>query len=159
ARDAASQPRDPASGVRDAASDLRAALSSGRDVAPPPREPPAAKREPADRPISDQPPRRNFLPDPPADLAEPRRPESPRDAAAARAPGRGRARPPPLTDQGLKGFRDVVAEAETLGEATAQAARSAREAYAAVPSDDPELDRMEPRLEPAGLRAPMREPV
>jgi hypothetical protein len=45
-----------------------------------------------------------------------------------------------------------------LGEATAQAARSAREAYAAVPSDDPELDRMEPRLEPEGLRA-LREPA
>jgi hypothetical protein len=50
-----------------------------------------------------------------------------------------------------------VAEAETLGEATAQAARSAREAFAAVPSDDPEHDRMEPRLEPMGLRPPARE--
>lgn len=39
---------------------------------------------------------------------------------------------------GLKGFRDVVAEAETLGEATAQAAKSAREAYAAVPTTAPE---------------------
>src|SRR5262249_1441644 len=69
----------------------------------------------------------------------------------------GRERPPPLTDEGLKGFRDVVAEAETLGEATAQAARTAREAYVAVPGDDPELDRMEPRVEPAGLRTPVRE--
>jgi hypothetical protein len=158
-RDAASPPRDSASAVRDAASELREALSRSRDGAPPPREPPAAKREPADRPSNEQPPRRGFLPDPPADLAEPRRPESPPDPAPPRASGRGRTRPPPLTDQGLKGFRDVVAEAETLGEATAQAARSAREAYAAVPSDDPELDRMEPRLEPAGLRSPVREPL
>jgi hypothetical protein len=43
-------------------------------------------------------------------------------------------------DIGLKGFRDVVAEAETLGEATAQAAKSAREAYAAVPTNAPERD-------------------
>src|SRR5437660_4123738 len=143
--------------VRDPAA--REALSPARDPAPPPREPPAPKREPADRSINDPSPRRSFLPDPPSELAEPRRAESPSGAAAARAPGRGRARPPPLTDQGLKGFRDVVAEAETLGEATAQAARSAREAYAAVPSDDPELDRMEPRLEPEGLRAPLREPA
>lgn len=158
-RDAASPPRDSASAVRDAASELREALSRSRDAAPPPREPPAAKREPADRPNNEQPPRRGFLPDPPAGPPEPRRPESPADTAPPRASGRGRTRPPPLTDQGLKGFRDVVAEAETLGEATAHAARSAREAYAAVPSDDPELDRMEPRLEPAGLRSPVREPL
>lgn len=161
ARDVPSPPRDSASAVRDAASDLRQALSrSGRDAAPPPpREPPAARREQADRPVNDQSPRRSFLPEPPADVVEPRRSESAPDTAAPRAPARGRTRPPPLTDQGLKGFRDVVAEAETLGEATAHAARSAREAYAAVPSDDPELDRMEPRLEPAGLRSPLREPL
>src|SRR5262249_19817664 len=53
--------------------------------------------------------------------------ERPRDL-----PRRGRTRPPPLTDEGLKGFRDVVAEAETLGEMTAQAARRAREAFAAA---------------------------
>src|SRR5262249_33006551 len=57
-------------------------------------------------------------------------------------------RPPP-TDEGLRGFRDVVAEAENLGEKTAQASRSARQAYAAVPSNIPEFDRVEPRLEPA----------
>jgi hypothetical protein len=157
-RDVVPPTRDASPGARDAAQGLRQAFSLGRDAPPPPREPPAAKREPADRPINDPPPRRGFLPDPP-EVAEPRRPEPESGATAARALGRGRARPPPLTDQGLKGFRDVVAEAETLGEATAQAARSAREAYAAVPSDDPDLDRMEPRLEPTGLRSPLREPV
>jgi hypothetical protein len=45
--------------------------------------------------------------------------------------------PPPITDEGLKGFRDVVAEAEALAEASDQAARSARQAFAAVPPDDP----------------------
>src|SRR6202011_5752183 len=109
ARDAAAAPRDSPPGLRDAASSLREALSPARDTAPPP----APQREWAARPV-DQPPRRGFLPDPPSELAEPRRAESPSGAVAARAPGRGRARPPPLTDQGLKGFRDVVAEAETL---------------------------------------------
>lgn len=54
---------------------------------------------------------------------------------------------PPLTEEGLRGFRDVVAEAESLGEKTAQATRSARQAYAAVPANIPELDRVEPRLD------------
>ena len=157
-RDVAAGLRDAASGLRDAASGLREALSFGRDTAPAPREPPTARREPAERPLNDQPPRRSFLPEPPAAPAAPRRSEITPDAAAAPPPGRGRTRPPPLTDQGLKGFRDVVAEAENLGEATAQAARAAREAYAAMPSDEPELDRMEPRLEPMGLRS-LREPL
>jgi len=152
ARDTASPPRDNSAGVRAAAAGLREALTQNRDKAPP-REPPASKREQADRASNDQPPRRGFMPEPPADPAEARRSDPAPDTTAPR--GRGRTRPPPLTDQGLKGFRDVVAEAETLGEATAHAARSAREAYAAVPSDDPELDRMEPRLEPMGLREPI----
>jgi hypothetical protein len=157
-RDAPAPPRDSSPGLRDAASNLREALSPARERSP--RDPPAPRREPADRSAKDQPPpRRNFLLDPPREADEPRRPEPPSDTAGARPSGRGRTRPPPLTDQGLRGFRDVVAEAETLGEATAQAARSAREAYAAVPADDPELDRMEPRLEPEGLRPPLREPA
>jgi hypothetical protein len=154
AQGASAAPRETP-GLRDAASSLREALSPAHDNTPPPREPPAAKREP-DGPVKDRPQRRSFWPDPPPEEAS-RRPEPPSDGAAPRPSGRGRARPPPLTDQGLKGFRDVVAEAETLGEATAQAARSAREAYAAVPGDDPELDRLEPRVEPEGLRAPLRE--
>lgn len=63
----------------------------------------------------------------------------------------------PLSDEGLKGFRDVVAEAESLGQATAQASKSAREAFSAVPSNVPELDRLEPRAEPEGLRSQPRE--
>jgi hypothetical protein len=129
---------------------------------PPGREPPLAGRDPLPGwPPANVPPEpRRPFPDPPPDAGEPRRAEAASaGGAGARAPARnrGRERPPPLTDEGLKGFRDVVAEAETLGEATAQAARAAREAYAAVPADDPELDRMEPRVEPMGLRPPMRE--
>jgi hypothetical protein len=116
---------------------------------------------------------------------EPVRADSVQDRAAvgANAPGRGggraelrapppepppqRTAPPPrnrspgdrgsLTDQGLKGFRDVIAEANDLGAATAQAGKSARQAYAAVPSPHPELDRIEPRIEPDGFRGPLRD--
>ena len=143
--------REPAPANREPAPSMRE---------PPSREPPPVARGlPPERPPADAPPRRSFIPDPLPDAGERRRPDASAsaDPASARASGRNRARPPPLTDEGLKGFRDVVAEAETLGEATAQAARSAREAFAAVPSDDPEHDRMEPRLEPVGLRAPVRE--
>ncbi|MGE0060951.1 MAG: hypothetical protein AB7T86_02620 [Xanthobacteraceae bacterium] len=44
---------------------------------------------------------------------------------------------PSLTDQGLKGFRDVVAEAEGLGDASAKASRAAREFYDRAPDRDP----------------------
>jgi hypothetical protein len=44
-----------------------------------------------------------------------------------------------LSDSGLKDFRTVVSEANELGGASARAERSAREAYAAMPTED--LDR------------------
>ena len=59
---------------------------------------------------------------------------------------------PVFTSEGLKGFRDVVADAENLGQATAEGARSARQVYNAMPSPGAEFERVEPRLEPEGLR-------
>src|SRR2546422_23231 len=77
-------------------------------------------------------------------------------ARPARRSPEGR-RPPDerlsLSNEGLKGSRDVVAEAESLGDATAQAGKNARAAYAAVPSPSPEFDRLEPRMESDALRA------
>ena len=62
-----------------------------------------------------------------------------------------------VTDEGLKGFRDVIAEADGLGEATAQAAKSAREVFAATPAPNATaFERVEPRVEPEGLRTPLR---
>src|SRR5882724_3310407 len=62
-----------------------------------------------------------------------------------------------VTDEGLRGFRDVIAEAEGLGEATAQAAKSARDVFAATPpSTNESFDRLEPRIEPEGFRTPIR---
>jgi hypothetical protein len=74
------------------------------------------------------------------------------DMSAAAPRPRPRSERAEADDTGLKGFRDVVAEAETLGEATAQAAKSAREAYAAVPTNTPEPDSNEsrPRLSVRG---------
>ncbi len=61
-----------------------------------------------------------------------------------------------VADEGLKGFRDVIAEAENLGEATAQGAKTAREAFAATPPSGEPIERVEPRIEPEGLRTPIR---
>ena len=66
-----------------------------------------------------------------------------------REPGRDQS----LRDHGLRDFRDSVADAQGLGDAAAQANRSARATYDAVPSDVPhasESDRAksEPYFEP-----------
>jgi len=57
-------------------------------------------------------------------------------------------KPPETAPERLKGFSDVVADAESLGNAVAKAGRNAREAFSAVPSPSPEFDRLEPRMEP-----------
>jgi len=49
---------------------------------------------------------------------------------------------------GVRGFRDIAADADDLGRAAAQANRAARKTYANVPSPSPEFDRLEPSLEP-----------
>jgi hypothetical protein len=73
------------------------------------------------------------------------------------APVRPRTPSRTVTEEGMKGFRDVIAEAEALGNATAQGAKTAREAYAATPpTGQPAFDRVEPRVEPEGLRGPSR---
>ena len=50
-------------------------------------------------------------------------------------------------NDGVRGFRDVMADADDLGSAAAQASRSARRTYANVPSPTPEFDRLEPSME------------
>ena len=107
-------------------------------------------------------------PDPMSDLDAVLQPKAPAsretvaraDAPSAPPPPPRRERPAPgrtVTDEGLKGFRDVIAEAEGLGEATAQGAKTAREAFAATPPSGPQsFERVEPRVEPEGLRTPIR---
>ncbi len=59
------------------------------------------------------------------------------DEAASQAPG-------------MRGFRDIAADADDLGRAAAQASRAARKTYANVPSPSPEFDRLEPSMEDRG---------
>src|SRR5437764_4280327 len=54
--------------------------------------------------------------------------------------------PPP----GMRGLRDIAADADDLGRAAAQANRAARKTYANVPSPSPEFDRLEPSMENRG---------
>ena len=56
--------------------------------------------------------------------------------------------PPPAP--GVRGFRDIAADADDLGRAAAQANRAARKTYANVPSPSPEFDRLEPSMENRG---------
>jgi hypothetical protein len=63
------------------------------------------------------------------------------DTSSPSSSQRAPAKPPgapgsSLSDQGLKGFRDVVAEAEGLGGAAANATKAARDVFGAVPEDE-----------------------
>src|SRR5450432_2426750 len=68
--------------------------------------------------------------------AEAARRVRPDDGGAYEPPSREEPRPT-LRDQGLRGFRDDMAAAEGLGDAAAEANRSARATYEAVPGDYP----------------------
>lgn len=102
----------------------------------------------------------------PAEPAPPPPPREPRMAPPAKpAPRPERSRMnsdrPPFSAEGLKGFRDVVAETEGLGDAAAQASRAARETFANMPSSGRDNARNEARVEPRvdteALRTPARE--
>jgi hypothetical protein len=71
---------------------------------------------------------------------EPEPQEPPRDAARPRPTGERRS----LLDSGLRDFREVVSEANELGEASARATRSARETYAAVPNAEANRSQQRP---------------
>jgi hypothetical protein len=61
--------------------------------------------------------------------------------------------PPPTPGAqapGVRGFRDIAADADDLGRAAAQANRNARKTSANVPSPSPEFDRLEPNMENRG---------
>jgi hypothetical protein len=110
----------------------------------------------AKAPVAETPPE-------PAPPPPPREPRMAPPAKPAPRPERNRMNPdrPPFSAEGLKGFRDVVAETEGLGDAAAQASRAARETFANMPSSGRESGRPEPRVEPRvdaeALRTPARE--
>ena len=129
----AMRPRPPAQGPsREARPPL------GQDEQRPPRNlradapPPGAPRpQPPQIPMQDA-----GLPPPP-----------PRGGGPRRGPENG---PPPPPPPGMRGFRDIAADADDLGRAAAQANRAARKTYANVPSPSPEFDRLEPSMENRG---------
>jgi hypothetical protein len=142
------------------------------DAAPPvsagqpsPRPPAASPpRPPAPPPRNDRPPpgqedqrqQRNLRIDPPPiPRSQPPQPPAPPDGqlpptrermGVAR---RGADNSAPQAP-GMRGFRDITADADELGRAAAQATRSARKTYANVPSPSPEFDRSEPSMENRG---------
>ena len=81
-------------------------------------------------------------------------PPPPRERGNGNGPRRGpdNGGPPPMPPQppGMRGFRDIAADADDLGRAAAQANRAARKTYANVPSPSPEFDRLEPNMENRG---------
>ncbi len=79
-------------------------------------------------------------------------PQLPPTRERSGAPRRGPENSAPQT-QGMRGFRDIAADADDLGRAAAQANRAARKTYANVPSPSPEFDRLEPTMENRGADA------
>ncbi|MEA2819616.1 MAG: hypothetical protein QOJ86_1620, partial [Bradyrhizobium sp.] len=107
-------------------------------------EPPAPSSDPNPQPPS--PPR---PPQPTVGMQDPTLPPSRDRPAAPRRPDAG-APPGQAQAPGVRGFRDIAADADDLGRAAAQANRSARKTYANVPSPSPEFDRLEPSMENRG---------
>jgi hypothetical protein len=121
----------------------------------PPSPPPQARNERPPLGQEDRPPR-NLR----ADAAVPPRPPSqppvpmqdpqlPPTRERTGAPRRGPDNSAPQAP-GVRGFRDIAADADDLGRAAAQANRAARKTYANVPSPSPEFDRLEPSMENRG---------
>ena len=127
-------------------------------AAPPPGSPPLPPstaerpRPPAppsrnDRPSQDAP--RNLRADAPPPPVLPQDSQLPPTRERMGVARRGADNTPPQAP-GMRGFRDITADADELGRAAAQATRSARKTYANVPSPSPEFDRLEPSMENRG---------
>jgi hypothetical protein len=133
-----------------------------------PAQPPARTRHP-NPPTPPQ--QRSLRPEPPSSQPNPQplppqsRPQPPQPAVGMQDPALPPTRertgaprrfdpntqPPNQTQSpGMRGFRDIAADADDLGRAAAQANRAARKTYANVPSPSPEFDRLEPSMENRG---------
>jgi hypothetical protein len=129
-----------------------------RPSAPSPQPPPPSRN---DRPPLGQDGERPRPPRADAPPPQPPRPQPPPQISMQDPqlpPVRDRAGPPPPRRSadngsqapGVRGFRDIAADADDLGRAAAQANRAARKTYANVPSPSPEFDRIEPDLDNRG---------
>jgi hypothetical protein len=142
-------------GTRAATSRKDEREAAGPSQPVPPRPPRDEERRPEDRPP------RSPRPEPGAPETPPFAPEHPLSprGRASQGPSRrasegeraqGQTAAPQGAPAGVRGFRDVVADADDLGRATAKANRAARRTYANVPSPSPEFDRLEPSMEDRG---------
>ena len=127
----------------------------------PPGQPPSREARPPLGQDEQRPPRNLRADAPPPGAPRPQPPQVPmQDAVLPPPPPRGNGGPrrgpdngaPPMPPQppGMRGFRDIAADADDLGRAAAQANRAARKTYANVPSPSPEFDRLEPSMENRG---------
>jgi hypothetical protein len=169
ARDA-SRSVDPGRTPSRASSALRANAARPGGTRPPETSPAAAQAQP-EQPRPRQPPPppspRDRAPLGQEDRQDPfpargARPETPRQPQVSmqdaqlpptrerQAARRGADNAAPETP-GMRGFRDITADADDLGRAAAQASRAARKTYANVPSPSPEFDRLEPVMEDRGF--------
>jgi hypothetical protein len=128
-------------------------------AAPRPRTPTPPPRDGRSSPGDNDRPPRNLRPDAPVPPRGPQAPQGPtpdpqlpptRERPGARRGPEGAQPPVPPASPGMRGFRDIEADANDLGRAAAQANRNARKTYANVPSPSPEFDRLEPSLENRG---------
>jgi hypothetical protein len=133
-----------------------ATQSPGSPSSTPPRlrtpSPPRDQHPPGGDDRGEQRPPRNLRPDAPVPprpqlqtpIPDPQLPPTRERSGTPRRADNG----PPAP--GVRGFRDIAADADDLGRAAAQASRNARKTYANVPSPSPEFDRLEPNMENRG---------
>lgn len=149
--------RPPSETAPPPATQAPAAPPRPRPPSPPPsrdQRPPLGQEDRPDR--GDPRAQRNLRPDAPPSVPRPPQPQVPmqdpqlpptreRSGAPRRGPDNSAPQAP-----GMRGFRDIAADADDLGRAAAQANRAARKTYANVPSPSPEFDRLEPGMENRG---------
>src|SRR4051812_22932640 len=118
---------------------------SSRDQRPPPSQDDRAQRNLR----ADTPPPIAPRPQPPQPQVAMQEPQLPPTRDRSGSPRRGPENTAPRAP-GMRGFRDIAADAGGLGRAAAPASRHPRKTYANVPSPSPEFDRLEPSLENRG---------
>jgi hypothetical protein len=145
-------PARPGEPAPPSASPQNGAPSRPRPPSPPvppsrTERPPLGQEDRSPRNLRAEPmPPRPQPPQPQVGMQEPAMPPTrERSGAPRRGPDNGAPQAP-----GVRGFRDIAADADDLGRAAAQASRAARKTYANVPSPSPEFDRLEPSMENRG---------
>jgi hypothetical protein len=162
ARDASRSATDPTRTASRASSSLRGSARPAarpEPTAAPAASPPRTRQSsPPPLPRNDRPPlgqedqwqasraRPETQRQPQVPMQDPQLPPT-RERPAARRAAENNAPEAP----GMRGFRDITADADDLGRAAAQASRAARKTYANVPSPSPEFDRLEPVMEDRGF--------